>query len=141
MDYSLPSGGTAFISVNDGDKRAIVPIAREVRRLGFTIAATKGTARVLRASGVPCEEVSKIHEGSDDIVERIVRGDVSLVINTPFGNRTRGDGYAIRTAAVGHGITHVTTLAGAQATVAGMEACRAGTLDIVALQDLFQWKG
>ena len=60
------------------------------------------------------------------------------MINTPFGNATRNDGYALRTEAVKHGVTQVTTLAGAQALVAGMEASRADGLEVVALQDLPQ---
>ena len=141
IDYALPNGGCAFISVNDRDKRSIASIARDVERLGFGIVATSGTARTLRSSGVECEEVSKIHEGGSNVIERIAAGDITLIINTPFGNHTRGDGYEIRTAAVRHGVTHVTTIAGAQALVAGMEACRKRALDVVALQDRAHWEG
>ena len=63
-----------------------------------------------------------------------------LLVNTPFGNATRDDGYEIRTEAVRRGITQVTNLAGAQALTAGMEAARANGLDVVALQDLPQWE-
>lgn len=141
ISYELPSSGTAFISVCDRDKRSIVPIVSDLERLGFHILATSGTARALRAAGVECEEVQKIHEGSPNAIDRIASGEVTLIVNTPFGNRTRGDGYAIRSAAVRHGVSHVTTLAGAQAMVAGMESLRKRGLDVVALQDLPQWEG
>lgn len=62
IDYAMPEGGLAFVSVNDGDKRAIVSLIRDVERMGFGIVATQGTAKVLRASGIDCLEVSKIHE-------------------------------------------------------------------------------
>lgn len=141
IDYALPKRGLAFVSVNDGDKRSIVALIRDVERMGFGIVATHGTAKVLRASGIECLEVSKIHEGdrSDErpsALDLIRDGKISLIINTPFGTATRSDGYEIRSAAVRHGICHTTTLAGAQAMIAGMEVARAGTLDVLALQDL-----
>ncbi|WP_101722581.1 carbamoyl-phosphate synthase large subunit [Eggerthella timonensis] len=140
ISYALPEGGTVFISVCDRDKRAIVPIARDIARLGFRIVATGGTARALRAAGVECEQVKKIHEGEDNVRDMIAAGDVSLMINTPFGHATRSDGYELRLEAVKHGVTHVTNLAGAQAMVAGMEMARLGGLTAVALQDLPQWE-
>lgn len=144
IDYAKPEGGLAFVSVNDGDKRAIVSLIRDVERMGFGIVATQGTAKVLRASGIDCLEVSKIHEAdaADGEGERpsaldLIRdGKISLIINTPFGTATRSDGYEIRSAAVRHGICHTTTLAGAQAMIAGMEAARQGTVGVIALQDL-----
>ena len=140
VSYELPSSGTAFLSVNDRDKRAMVPIARDIARLGFNIVATSGTARALRAVGVDCEEIEKIHEGSHSILDRIAAGEISFMINTPFGTATRGDGYELRAAAVRHGLVYVTTLAGAQAMVAGMEVVSNPGLDVIALQDLPQWE-
>jgi carbamoyl-phosphate synthase large subunit len=137
VDYALPEGGLAFVSVNDGDKRSIVSLIRDIERMGFGIVATHGTAKVLRASGISCQEVSKIHEeGGTSALDLMKEGKISLIINTPFGTSTRTDGYEIRSAAVRHGICHTTTLAGAQAMIAGMEAARAGSLDVLALQDL-----
>ena len=144
IDYAMPEGGLAFVSVNDGDKRAIVSLIRDVERMGFGIVATQGTAKVLRASGIDCLEVSKIHEADaadgegehPSALDLIRDGKISLIINTPFGTATRSDGYEIRSAAVRHGICHTTTLAGAQAMIAGMEAARQGTVGVIALQDL-----
>ena len=140
ISYALPEGGTVFISVCDRDKRAIVSIARDIARLGFRIVATGGTARALRAAGVECEQVKKIHEGEDNVRDMIAAGDIALMINTPFGHATRADGYELRLEAVKHGVTHVTNLAGAQAMVAGMEMARSAGLTAVALQDLPQWE-
>ena len=139
ISYALPEGGTVFISVCDRDKRAIVSIARDIVRLGFKVVATGGTARALRAAGVDCEEVKKVHEGAPNVLDRIAAGEIALMINTPFGHATRADGYELRLEAVKHGVTHVTNLAGAQAMVAGMEMARANGLSVVALQDLPQW--
>lgn len=140
ISYALPEGGVAFLSVNDRDKRSLVPIARDIARLGFSIVATAGTAQALRAAGVECEEVGKIHEGSSSIMDRIADGTISFMVNTPFGTATRGDGYELRMAAVRHGVTYTTTLAGAQAMVAGMEVVRDSGLKVIALQDLPQWE-
>ena len=136
IDYSLPREGTAFISVCDRDKRAVVPVARQLHALGFRIMSTRGTARLLQASGIPVEQVRKVHEGRPNVVDRIVNGEVQLVINTPFGRETRSDGYHIRTAAVQHGVSNITTLAAAQASVAAIEAIIRGNLEVIALQDL-----
>jgi carbamoyl-phosphate synthase large subunit len=135
IDYSLPTSGTAFISVCDRDKRSIVPVAQHFTSLGFRILSTRGTARLLRASGIPVEEVRKVHEGRPNIVDSIVNGEVQLVINTPFGRETRSDGYHIRTAAVQHGVSNITTLAAALASVQAIEVIKHGSLDARALQD------
>jgi carbamoyl-phosphate synthase large subunit len=81
------------------------------------------------------DEVRKVHEGRPNIVDAIVNGEVQLVINTPFGRETRSDGYHIRTAAVQHGVSNITTLAAALASVQAIEAIKHGTLDVRALQD------
>jgi len=135
IDYSLPKEGAAFISVCDRDKRSVVPVARQLHALGFRIMSTKGTARLLQSAGLPVEQVRKVHEGRPNVVDRIVNGDVQLVINTPFGRETRSDGYHIRTAAVQHGVSNITTLAAAQASVAAIEAIIRGNLEVFALQD------
>lgn len=141
IDYETPKGGCAFISVNDRDKRNFISIARDIARLGFDILATGGTAQALRAAGLPCEEVGKIYQGSDTVMDRIAKGEITLILNTPLGSTTRDDGYYLRAAAVRHGITYMTTLAAAQAMVAGMEVMREAQPDIIALQDLPQWEG
>jgi len=135
IDYSLPTEGTAFVSVSDRDKRSIIGVVRHLHQLGFEIMSTRGTARALRAAGIPVTEVLKKHEGRPNIVDAIVNGEVQLVINTPFGQETRSDGYHIRTAAVQHGVTNITTLSAAQAVVQAIEAIKEGRLEVVALQD------
>lgn len=141
IDYDIPSSGDVFISVNDRDKRSLISIARDISRLGFNILATSGTARTLESAGIPCTSVGKIYEGSHDVIDKIANGEIVFMINTPMGSATRDDGYELRAAAVRHGITYVTTLAAAQALVAGMEvASVGGGLDVIALQDLPQWE-
>jgi len=112
-----------------------VPVAQTLHRIGFEILSTRGTARTLRAAGIPVTEVLKKHEGRPNIVDAVKNGEVQLVINTPFGQETRSDGYHIRTAAVTHGITNITTVPAAQAVVQAIDAFKAGRLGVLALQD------
>jgi carbamoyl-phosphate synthase large subunit len=135
IDYSLPTSGTAFISVSDRDKRSVIGIAKHLQILGFELMSTKGTARALRAAGIPVTEVLKKHEGRPNVIDEIANGRVQLVINTPFGQETRSDGYHIRSAAIRHGITNITTLPAAQAIVQAIEAIKEGRLGVIALQD------
>jgi carbamoyl-phosphate synthase large subunit len=137
---SLPTKGTAFVSIANRDKRAAIFPVKRLADLGFQILATDGTAQVLRRNGVPVEVVPKFRAGPDDCVQRILRGDVDLVFNTPWGSPgnsgPRLDGYEIRTAAVAVGIPCVTTVQGAAACVQGIEALLRGDVGVRSLQDL-----
>ena len=140
---SLPTGGTAFVSIANRDKRAaILPIMR-LADLGFRILATEGTALALRRHGVPVEVVPRYRRGTPeqpDCVQRIQDGEVALVFNTPWGSPgnsgPRLDGYEIRTAAVAAGIPCVTTVQGMTACVQGVEALLRGDLGVRSLQEL-----
>jgi carbamoyl-phosphate synthase large subunit len=115
----LPSAGTAFLSVRDADKPALVPVAATLERLGFRLLATTGTAATLAAAGLEVECVRKVTEpgGGPTVVDLIRRGRCDLVVNTPFGSGARTDGYRIREAALVARVPCVTTLAGAAAAV------------------------
>ncbi|HEX2049763.1 MAG TPA: carbamoyl-phosphate synthase large subunit [Actinomycetota bacterium] len=133
----LPTKGTVFVSVADRDKRAVIFPAKRLADLGFHVVATRGTAHVLRRAGVDAEVVTKLSEagGGASIVDRIERGDVDLVFNTPFGRGARTDGYSIRTAAVAAGVPSITTMAGMAAAVHAIEALISGEVGVRPLQD------
>jgi carbamoyl-phosphate synthase large subunit len=137
----LPTGGSVFITVTDGDKAAATQIAGALHDLGFTILATGGTARSIRRMGVPVETIPKISEGSPNVVDRIEAGDVDLVINTPTGSGARTDGYEIRSAAVARGIPCITTMTGASAAQRAILALRAGDAPVRSLQELHRARG
>ncbi|MFL5799094.1 MAG: carbamoyl-phosphate synthase large subunit [Actinomycetota bacterium] len=122
----LPASGTAFVSVANRDKRAIVFPAKRLAELGFRILATRGTAAVLTRAGIAVTPVRKRSEGGPNVVDLIVGGRIDIVINTPFGRGPRTDGSEIRMAAAAAGIPCVTTLPGALAALHGIEALRAG---------------
>jgi carbamoyl-phosphate synthase large subunit len=132
----LPSHGTVFITVADGDKPAATGIATQLHDLGFEIIATRGTAQSIRKMGVPAEQINKIGEGSPHVVDWIERGAVDLVINTPVGTGARADGYEIRSAAVARGIPCVTTMTGGMAAARAIAAARRGEPEVISLQEL-----
>jgi carbamoyl-phosphate synthase large subunit len=117
----LPETGTAFISVRDSDKLAVVPVARDLIELGFKLIATRGTAAVLAAHGLAVTVVNKVQEGRPHIVDMIKNGEVSLVVNTVEEKRSAvSDSRSIRTSTVQRRVTYYTTVAGARAACEGM---------------------
>ena len=118
----IPLRGRVFISVMNKDKRAMVFIAKKLIDLGFEIASTSGTAKVLLNNGISLQTVNKVGEGRPDIVDRMKNGEIDLVINTPSGKKPRLDEVAIRTQAVTQNIPCITTLSGASAVVNGIES-------------------
>jgi carbamoyl-phosphate synthase large subunit len=132
---NLPQSGTAFISVNNSDKPNVVPIARGLVDLGFSILATRGTAVFLRAHGIDAEIVFKINEGRPHVGDEIVNKRVNLVINTPLGRESFFDDRAVRRAAMLQGVPAITTLTGAAAAVSAIGALRAEGLSVKSLQE------
>jgi carbamoyl-phosphate synthase large subunit len=132
---SLPTSGTAFVSVANRDKRAIVFPAKRLADLGFRLLATRGTAGVLERAGIPVTRVPKVSEEGESVVDLIRRGEVDLIINTPFGRGPRSDGYFIRTAAAQAQIPCVTTVPGVLATLHGIDALRRGLGEPRSLQE------
>lgn len=120
-NQNLPISGIVFISVNDKDKKNIIPIARDLHELGFKIIATKGTADILENNGIICDSVLKISEGRPNVLDMIKNNEINLIINTPEGSNARRDGYYLRTAAVMQNIPSITTLSAASAFVQGIK--------------------
>jgi carbamoyl-phosphate synthase large subunit len=132
----LPTSGTAFVSVADRDKRAIVLPVLRLTQLGFDIVATSGTAEMLARNGIPVRVVAKFNErsGEDTIVDLIARNEVDLVINTPSGRSAMADGYEIRTAAVLADKPLFTSMAQVSAAVASIDVSREG-MTVTSLQE------
>jgi carbamoyl-phosphate synthase large subunit len=141
---ALPVKGRAFVSVSGKDKRNMIFPVKRLADLGFEIWATRGTGEVLRRNGVRATIVRKHSEGRGDdgeptIVERILAGQVDLIVNTPFGgpgqSGFRRDGYEIRTAAVRRSIPCITTVQGLWAAVQGIEAINRDEVGVRSLQE------
>jgi len=134
--YDIPMEGNIFVSVCDRDKRNIAPVALSLKNLGYNLIATRGTAKTLRAAGIPCEVVKPVSEGHPNVIDLMAEGEISFLINTPHGHSSRGDGTKLRSEAVNRGVDMVTTMSGATAMVQAISALRQGPLDVYALQDL-----
>ncbi len=114
---NLPRRGQVFISVRDADKEAAVELARGVLAHGFSVLATRGTAAVLRAAGIDCNEVNKVREGRPHVVDAIKNGEIQLILNSTEGRWAVADSFPIRREALHNKISYTTTIAAARATV------------------------
>jgi carbamoyl-phosphate synthase large subunit len=136
----LPDSGSVFLSLADRDKPAGVGAALRFVELGFSIAATAGTAEYLEEHGVPVETVvAKVGEQTGhDAVDLIASGKVQLVVNTPRGRGPRADGAHIRTAANVNQVPCLTTVAAARAAAGGISDCAAHALSVRSLQEFLE---
>ncbi|HET8721999.1 MAG TPA: carbamoyl phosphate synthase large subunit, partial [Nitrospira sp.] len=131
----LPRSGKAFISVKESDRGAALDVARKLRRLGFNVVATDGTAAFLRDHGVDAKTVLKVTEGRPHIVDHIKNGEVALVVNTVGTAASHADSLSIRREALNRGLAYYTTMRGARAAVMGIEAILKKELTIRSLQE------
>ncbi|MGE5538156.1 MAG: carbamoyl-phosphate synthase large subunit [Gemmatimonas sp.] len=134
----VPLEGTVFISVRDRDKPKVVPAAKALVEMGFSVIATRGTADVLAAAGIPCTRVNKVLEGRPHVVDEMKNGNVQLVFNTTDGVQAISDSFSLRRAALTLKIPYYTTLAGALAAVEGIRAMKSGSLEVAPLQSYFK---
>jgi len=158
---SLPTSGTALVSLADAEKREGTALASHLYDLGFRIVATAGTARMLQAMGVPAAVVPKVGEGRPDVVDLITQGNADLVVNiptcgqrvhrdaappVPAGARERGVplrlerqrsvGHRIRTAALKHHVPYLTTLAALRAAIAAIRSLSSRRLPVRELGEI-----
>jgi carbamoyl-phosphate synthase large subunit len=136
----LPDSGTVFVSIADGDKRAMVFPVKRLVDLGFDVLATAGTAHVLRRNGIRSTVVRKHSSGPSPtgeptIVERILAGEVDMVVNTPSGPAARADGYEIRAATTSVDRPIITTVQQLAAAVQAIEAARNEPVGVAPLQE------
>ncbi|RMF66574.1 MAG: ATP-grasp domain-containing protein, partial [Cyanobacteria bacterium J069] len=131
----LPLSGTVFVSMNDRDKQAAVPVVKDLQALGLHVVATEGTRRVLKENGLDVELVLKVHEGRPNVMDSIKNQQIQLVVNTPLGETAQVDDRAIRRTALSYKIPVVTTIAGARASTAAIRSLQSQPLEVKALQD------
>ncbi|MBM3859594.1 MAG: carbamoyl-phosphate synthase large subunit [Verrucomicrobia bacterium] len=132
---ALPMSGKVFFSVRDSDKPRAVKIARDLVALGFELCATNGTAQALETDGLKVQRLFKVQEGRPNVLDLIKNGELQMIINTPSGQTPRADEVKIRTAAVMHRISIMTTLASAKAAVMGIKTLRDRGLKVHSLQE------
>jgi len=131
----LPLEGTILVTVNDSDKPTVTPIARRFHEMGFSLVATGGTARYLRARGIPVSRVFKVHEGRPNCHDMILNGDVQLLVNTPLGKHAQWDDYTLRQAAIRNRVAYTTTLSAASAACDAILSLRSRKAAVRSLQE------
>ncbi|MFA7339604.1 MAG: carbamoyl-phosphate synthase large subunit [Candidatus Obscuribacterales bacterium] len=134
----IPTKGRIFISVSDHHKQESVAVAQNLYQLGFELIATRGTAQVLKAAGIPSMVTNKVSEGRPNLIDRIKNGEIQLVLNIPSGRTARGDDQLIRRAAISYNVPVVTTMSGAWATISAIGALQSGSLGVKSLQEYHQ---
>jgi carbamoyl-phosphate synthase large subunit len=128
--------GTVFISMNDRDKEAAVPVVKDFIDLGFKVIATSGTRQILHEKGInDVELILKLHEGRPHVIDWIKNKQIQLIINTPTGEESQTDARLIRRMALDYKLPIITTIAGAKATVAAIRSLQSEPLEVKALQD------
>jgi len=133
-ELNLPLDGKAFISVREVDKWALPELAKNLHSLGFSLVATKGTAKIIEDAGVPVEPVNKVMEGRPHIVDMLKNDEIDLIVNTTEGRQAIADSATIRSTALRHGVYCTTTIASAMAVYEAL--LFGGDTSVNSLQDL-----
>ncbi len=114
--------GYVLVTVKDEDKATAIQIAKGLYQSGRKLAATPGTAKTLQDAGLPCHSVNKIQAGSPNILDLIMGGEVSLMINTPSLTETsESEAARIRRACIETGVPCVTSIDTAEALIRALE--------------------
>ncbi|MFN8389043.1 MAG: carbamoyl-phosphate synthase large subunit [Bdellovibrionota bacterium] len=136
IGMALPTSGNVFISIRDDDKESILPIARTLSDLSFGIVGTTGTANFLEQHGLLVSRVNKVREGSPHVVDLLLDGTISMVINTPEGSGPLLDSRSIRSTATELKLPLFTTVPAAEAAVTAIAQSRSGAKwDVQSLQE------
>ncbi len=130
----LSHSGKVLMSIRDTDKPKVAEVAQMLIEKNYQIVATRGTARVLKEAGIPCEEVFKVNEGRPNTVDMIKNGQFQLIVNTTEGLKSITDSFTMRREALQQRVTYYTTMAGARAACYALGELSAG--DVNRLQDL-----
>ncbi|HZW07869.1 MAG TPA: carbamoyl-phosphate synthase large subunit [Phycisphaerales bacterium] len=134
----LPLQGNVFVSVRERDRAAMVPLVKDLLKMGFTVCASSGTGSFLKSMNLDVRVLPKIAESvRPNVLDLMQNGELQLIINTPTKTGWQTDEGRIRASAVRLGVPMITTTTGAWATVRAIEALRAGDWGVAAIQDYF----
>jgi len=131
----LPLEGTAFISVKDSDKPKTIAIGKGLIEMGYQLVATRGTADYLAKNGVEVSTINKVKEGSPHIVEAIEENQISIMINTVFGEQSIKDSFSLRRSSLNQNLPYCTTMAGASALMKALKYVKDDNLSVVTIQE------
>lgn len=137
----LPTEGTVFVSVNDGDKEDMLGVVRKFADEGFSVLSTGNTYEYIVRSGIKAKKLYKVDEGRPDVIDAIANKEVDIIINTPTGKKSKTWSAEIRKEAIKSNIPYVTTLAAARASIDGIRSAKKGELiQVKSLQEYFEKK-
>jgi carbamoyl-phosphate synthase large subunit len=137
-NVNLPKKGEVFISVKDDDKQKIIPIAKKLVDLGFTICATSGSAETLNNNKIKAKYIKKVVEGRPNIVDAMLSNDIQLVINTSEGVTSIKDSFSLRQTALLNKIPYYTTLQGANAASLAIKSIIDKSINVKSIQSYFE---
>ena len=120
-DDRIPVSGRVFLSVRDADKDQLPDMARDLVDIGFSIVATRGTAKVISDAGIEVEIVNKVQEGRPDVTDLLINREVDFIINTTEGKQAIADSFQIRRNALQQKVCYTTTMAGGRASIAAIK--------------------
>ncbi|MDR2140253.1 MAG: carbamoyl-phosphate synthase large subunit [Deltaproteobacteria bacterium] len=121
---TIPRSGDIVMTVSDRDKVDLVPLARELTLLGFTIHATPGTKEALEKAGVAARRIDKVNAPRPNLIDFLLDGKAGLLVNTTSSPTSIQEASLIRWAAIRRGVTMITTMASLKAAVAGLKEIR-----------------
>ena len=134
----LPLEGNVLLTVADKDKKFLLPIAKELKKLGFNIYTTEGTGHFLQKNGIETTKVNKLHEGRPNLADAIKNNEIHLVINTPLGRFSKYDDSFIRMRAIQYKIPYITSLTAAEASIEGIKIMQKSRSLPKSLQDYYK---
>lgn len=133
----LPKHKRMIITVKDADKGEAIEIGRRFEKLGYTIYATRSTAKALNDAGVKAKKVNKIQQESPTVMDLILGHKIDLVIDTPTQGRDKSrDGFLIRRTSIETGVNCITALDTAKALATSLESKNDNPLTLVNIADL-----
>jgi len=144
MDIPI-EGGNVLISVGGDElKKEVIPLAKKLKELGFSIFATKDTAIALNDNGIQAVKLYKVHEYGKEpnIMACLQEGHIDMVINIPIPTTIEEkfkaiieDEYKIRRMAVDYNIPVIINLQLAKAIIDAIENVRKKKVDVKSLND------
>lgn len=133
--FQLPSEGNFFLSFRDADKEHLGPIASDLLEMGYSLVATRGTAKYLSEKGMKVEVVNKVNEGRPHVVDLIKNGDIQVVFNTSaLGVHEVGAAYELRRTTLMRNLPCFTTVSAARAAVEALKQMRQVKVETHCLQ-------
>jgi carbamoyl-phosphate synthase large subunit len=135
---NLPLSGNVLISVKDEDKKYLKDLSESLIDSGLRIFATKGTSEYLDFIGIKNQKINKVKEGRPHIIDALKNKEISMIFNTPRGQKSLEDSYAIRRSAIEFALPYYTTIRGAKAACLAIKALKENNLSVNALQDYYK---